>query len=412
LTASPRPGYHHGTLRSIRRFALPSILFVAAASTVVAGAAFGYTPPPLMKADVNLQDSNTCKACHLDITEQWEHSAHSKADRNKNELFGRMYFFSLKQTRGATLIACGPCHETASFVNQDFEGLRDVSKEGVTCVYCHSISGPGDPKGIPPYLIDLTAYQGTIRTPTPTKSHKSAYSGYLTKADYCGSCHNYSNQHGVKIGDTYGEWQRSVYAKQGVTCQSCHMPGGPGRNSSEGPARPRVADHSFDHDALAKARPNATKLALTGARNGADSVRVYATLTNSGWGHSMPTGNDQNLVLLRIRALDSTGKILWENDPFTEWSVSIFGIVLADELGTWPADTWNATKTLSNRRIKAGASARVRYDIPTAGAKGPITIQAHALYRQSKPVTLEAYGLSEEQYGQERTLAEATAKVP
>lgn len=412
MTVSPRPRYHHVTLRSIRHLSLPSIVLLVAASTALPGVAFGYTPPPLVRSDLNLQSSTTCKACHLDITEQWERSAHSKADRNRNELFGRMYFFSLKQTRGATMIACGPCHETASFVTQDFEGIREVSKEGVACVYCHSIKGPGDPKGVPPYLLDVTAYQGTIRTPTVTPAHKSAYSGYLLKAEYCGSCHSYKNQHGVKIADTYGEWQRSAYAKQGITCHSCHMPGRAGRNSSDGPMRPRVADHSFDHETLAAARPNAAKLTLTGTRNGRDSVRVYATLTNSGWGHSMPTGNDQNLVLIRVRALDSSGKILWENDPFSEWSVSIFGLVLADELGTWPADTWNAVKILSDRRIKAGGAARVRYDIPTEAAKGPIVVQAYALYRQSKPQTLEAYGLSEEQYGQERSLAEATTKVP
>lgn len=412
MTDSVPPRYHQATLRSIRSVSLPSILLAVAASTAIAGVAFAYTPPPLMRSDINLQPAGTCKTCHLDITEQWERSAHSKADRNSNELFGRMYFYSLKQTRGATMIACGPCHETASFVNQDFEGMREVSKEGVACVYCHSIKDPGDPKGIPPYLLDLTAYQGTIRVPTPTPAHKSAYSSYLTKSDYCGSCHSYSNQHGVKIADTYGEWLRSPYAKQGISCHSCHMPGGPGRNSSNGPVRPRVADHSFDHDVLAAARPNAAKLTVTGARNGRDSVRVYATLTNAGWGHSMPTGNDQNLVLLRVRALDADGKILWENDPFSEWNVSVFGLILADELGTWPADTWNAIKILSDRRIKAGASARVRYDIPTAGAKGPIVVQVHALYRQSKPQTLQAYGLSEEQYGRERSLAEAVAKVP
>ena len=412
MTGSPGPGYHHGTLRSIRPRHLSSLLLAAAAATVLAGAAFAYTPPPLIRIDLNLQSAGSCKGCHLDITEQWERSAHSKADRSKNELFGRMYFYSLKQTRGATMIACGPCHETTSFVNQDFEGLREVAKEGVACVYCHSIKGPGDPKGIPPFFLDITAYHGSIRTPTPTTSHKSAYSNYGAKSEYCGGCHTYSNQHGVKIADTFGEWQRSAYAKRGITCQSCHMPGVPGRNSSEGPMRPRVANHSFDHDALAAARPNAARLAVTGARNGRDSIRVFATLTNSGWGHSMPTGNDQKLVLIRIRALDAEGKILWENDPFAEWSVSVFGLVLADELGTWPADTWNAIKILSDRRIKAGGSARVRYDIPIEGAKGPIIVQAQALYRQSKPQTLEAYGLSEEQYGQERTLAEAVAKVP
>lgn len=412
MTASARPRYHHVTLRSIRRLSVRSLFLAAAATTAITGVALAYTPPPLMKSEINLQGAATCKGCHLDITEQWQRSGHAKADRNVNELFGRMYFYSMKQTRGRTLIACGPCHETSSFVNQDFEGMREVSKEGVACVYCHAVAGPGDAKGIPPYTLHLAAYQGTIRNPVPTTSHKSAYTGYLVKSDFCGGCHTYSNQHGVKIADTFGEWQRSIYAKQGVTCQACHMPGKAGRNSSEGPVRPRVADHSFDHDALAQARPGAVRLTVTGARNGRDSVRVYATLTNKGWGHSMPTGNDQNLVLIRIRALDAAGKILWENDPFQEWNVSVFGLVLADELGTWPADTWNAVKTITDRRIKAGASARVRYDIPTEGASGPITIQAQALYRRSKPQTLEAYGLSEETYGQERTLAEAVGKVP
>jgi hypothetical protein len=380
---------------------------------LMAWGACGYTPPPLFRENVNLQPASTCRQCHLDITDQWTASAHSKADRTKNLLFGRMYFYSLKQTRGATMIACGPCHETASFVNQDFEFVRDVSQEGVTCVYCHAVSGPGAPKGIPSYTLDLAAYQGTIRSPAPTSSHKSAYAPFLSQAEFCGNCHSYSNQHGVKIADTYGEWKRSRYAKQGITCQSCHMPGGPGRNSTQGPARPRVANHSFSVDALTASRPRAATLTLTGTRvHGRDSLRVYATVTNTGWGHALPTGNDQNLALVRIRVLDSAGKIVWENDPFEEWNVSVFGLILADELGNWPADTWNAVKTISDRRIKAGGSARVRYDVPVSGTTGALRVQAQLLHRGAKPMTITAYGLDEETYGAERTLAEATLRVP
>jgi hypothetical protein len=174
-----------------------------------------------------------------------------------------------------------------------------------------------------------------------------------------------------------------------------------------------VADHSFSIDALAASRPHSATLTLTGARRpGADTLRVFALATNTGWGHSLPTGNDQNLALIRIRVTGADGKIVWENDPFTEWNVSVFGLILADELGNWPADTWNAVKTLSDRRIKAGASARVRYDIPLSGTKGALKVEAHLLYRRSKPLTLTAYGLDENTYGAERTLAEATLRVP
>ena len=92
--------------------------------------------------------------------------------------------------------------------------------------------------------------------------------------------------------------------------------------------------------------------------------------------------------------------------------VSVFGLILADELGSWPADTWNAVKTLADRRIKAGGGARVRYDVPLNGAKGALRVQAQFVYRRSKPTTIEAYGLDESTVGAERTLAEATLRVP
>jgi hypothetical protein len=191
------------------------------------------------------------------------------------------------------------------------------------------------------------------------------------------------------------------------------MPGGPGRNSYLGPARPRVADHSFDHDALSAARPNAATLKLRAERGrSGDSLRVFAIATNSGWGHSLPTGNDQNLALLRVRVLGPSGNIVWENDPFSEWQVSIFGLILADELGNWPVETWNATSIVTDRRIKAGQSARVRYDVPIGDEKGPFRIEAQLLFRGARPATIQAYGLTEEAYGMERVLAEAALTAP
>ena len=372
--------------------------------------ALAYTPPPGYRQDVNLQASATCKSCHIDITEQWSGSSHAMADRNKNLLFGRMYFYSLKQTRGATMVACGPCHETTTFVNQDFENLRDVSGEGVTCVFCHAIDGPA-PSGTPPVSLDLSAYSGTIRSPLPNRTHKSKYTAFLATSDFCGACHKYSNQYGVEISDTYGEWKRSKYPKLGLTCQSCHMPGSAGRNSSEGPVRPRVANHAFDHDALAAARPNAVLLKLRGEKRGPDSLRVFATVTNAGWGHSLPTGNDQNIAILRVRVKSASGEILWENDPFADWDVAVFGIILADELGNAPADTWSARTMVANRRIKAGASAQVRIDAPVPGAKGPLTVEAQFLQRRARPDAVQLYGLPDS-YDAERVLAESKLSVP
>ena len=398
-------GYAFRTLRPQRIVALIAIL----ASVFSAGTASAYTPPPVFREKVNLQSGKTCKGCHIDITEQWERSAHAKADRSRNLLFGRMYFYSLKQTRGGTMVACGPCHETASFVNQDFENFREVSAEGVACVFCHSIDGSAD-HGKPPVSLDLSAYFGTVRVPMPNATHKSKFAPFLGTSEFCGSCHKYSNQHGVEISDTYGEWKRSKYAKLKVTCQSCHMPGGAGRNAAEGPVRARVANHAFDHEALAGARPNAVTMKLRGERRG-DSLRVFATVTNAGWGHSLPTGNDQNVAILRVRVMSKAGEILWENDPFEDWRVSVFGVLLADEYGNAPAETWNARKVVLNRRIKAGESAQVRHDAPLGGATGALRVEAQFLLRRARPETISLYGLPDS-YDAERVLAETTLSVP
>ena len=410
MTLLPSAGYHSRILRPLGAVSViwGFVLFV------LAPAAAAYTPPPLFRGTANVQPAEVCKNCHLDITEQWERSSHARADRSRNLLFGRMYLNSLKHTRGKTMLACGPCHETVPFVNQDFNTLRAVSTEGVACAYCHAIEGPGESYGIPPFTLDLAHYFGTIRTPVFTNSHGSAYSAYIKTSEYCGGCHAYKNQYGVRISDTYGEWKRSKYAKQGVTCQSCHMPGGPGRNSYLGPARPRVADHSFSPELAESARPGKAvgfTLRAEKVRSG-DSLRVLAFVSNTGWGHSLPTGNDQKVVLIRIRVLTQAGGIVWENDPFTEWNTSIFGVILADELGAWPAETWTATSVLADRRIKAGQSAIVRYDAPLGDKKGPYKVEAQLLFRGARPNTIEAYDLNDDVYGVERVLAEASLQVP
>ncbi len=402
-------GYDLGTLIRNRIRTTPIVQSLVLPAVALAVSA--YTPPRLLQTTLNPQSAKTCGPCHVDITSQWTVSAHASADRNQNLLFGRMYFRSLKETRGGTMVKCGPCHETVSFVSDDFERLRDVSTEGVTCVYCHAISGPGPPEGIPPFTLDLGAYQGTIRRPVPVKDHKSAYAAIVTKSEFCGGCHQYQNQNGILISDTFGEWKRSKYAKLGVTCQKCHMPGGPGRNSSLGPVRPRVADHSFPGPERYRALQDAATLTLRPGKRDADTLRVLATVANVGAGHAIPTGNDQHLLLIRMRASDSEGHIVWENDPFQDWDRSVFGLLLANDLGSYPAETWTAAKVLSDRRIQAGASAQSRFAIPVRDARGPLRVEAQLLYRRARPETIHTYGLPDDVYGAERRVAEATLQV-
>jgi len=371
LTPLLRPGYHDRTLiraSTLRHRQLALLVLCLAASA--------YTPPPLLRTNVNPQGGQSCLSCHVDITQQWATSAHAQADRKFNLLFGRMYFASLQETRGKTMVKCAPCHETESYITNDFEKMRPVSEEGVACVFCHSITGPGQKDAVPPVTIEIGPYVGPIRMAVTVKDHTSKYSALISKSEFCGSCHQYENQNGILISDTFGEWKRSKYAKAGVTCQSCHMPGGPGRVSSMGPMRPRVADHSFPGPDKNRALQESATLVLKLGKRGPETLHVVAVVTNVGAGHAMPTGNDQHLLLIRMRATDQEGHLLWENDPFRDWSTSIFGLVLANDLGAFPAETWAAAKVVADRRIQAGQSAQAAYEIPVGDAKGTAKIEA------------------------------------
>jgi hypothetical protein len=90
----------------------------------------------------------------------------------------------------------------------------------------------------------------------------------------------------------------------------------------------------------------------------------------------------------------------------------MFGVILADELGVWPAETWTAASVLVDRRIQAGASATSRYDVPIGDNKGPFTIEAQLTHRRARPSTIATYDLDEDVYGAERLLAETSLKVP
>ena len=254
--------------------------------------------------------------------------------------------------------------------------MREVSQEGVTCVYCRRLRS-GAPKGILLHARPLAAYHGTIRNPV-ANARTSRPTRPTSRSEFCGACHAYSNQNGVTISDTYGEWKRSRYAKQGVTCQTCHMPGGRAELQRRARApRVRITRSTRPSSRLAPERghPDPDRVARVPGR---DSLRIYATATNTGWGHSLPTGNDQNLALIRSacsarrqdrlgeRPLHRVERVGLRTDP-------------RGRAGNWPADTWNAVNDPERSSHQAGGSARVRFDVPVSGTTGPFEVQAQLL---------------------------------
>ena len=90
----------------------------------------------------------------------------------------------------------------------------------------------------------------------------------------------------------------------------------------------------------------------------------------------------------------------------------MFGLLLANDLGAYPAETWTAAKVLVDRRIAAGMSVQSLFHIPIHGAKAPFIVQAALLHRRARPDAIQAYDLPEDVYGYERKMAEAEIRVP
>ena len=53
--------------------------------------------------------------------------------------------------------------------------------------------------------------------------HASQRQPYIKTSQFCGECHDVVTPTGVRNEEAFSEWQTSPAAKQGITCQMCHM---------------------------------------------------------------------------------------------------------------------------------------------------------------------------------------------
>ncbi|MFI5312035.1 MAG: hypothetical protein ACHQQ3_12420, partial [Gemmatimonadales bacterium] len=139
-----------------------------------------------------------------------------------------------------------------------------------------------------------------------------------TKALVCAGCHEFRNGDGVPIITTYSEWEQSTAAKDGRTCQTCHM--GLTRANVVDPKVKRLAmsrvnlhevpgGHSLEqlHKALA--------VSMRPSRDGNDLV-LEIQIANKGAGHAVPTGMPGRRVTLAVNVRTSDGKTASEKRTY------------------------------------------------------------------------------------------------
>jgi hypothetical protein len=339
-----------------------------------------------------------------------------------------LYLYELaladEQTDGQVGPFCLKCHSpigdllgetTAPTGKGDGSALSEIAKEGVTCDFCHTVSGktadwPGNSSfESDPGLVKRGPYRDST-----SPGHDTAYSELHTTSEFCGMCHDVNHPvNGLALEATYTEWAEGEWANLGIQCQDCHMTPEPGHGQPEpgvaatfGPEREQVWEMSFtgpnavfgdteDAEALLK-KAAQLELTIEGAGSGSvqsgDELSALVKVKNVGAGHYLPTGlTDVRRMWLEVRA-EASGK-----EPVVLGTVE-YRTIFADASGNHEdVPVWFAESVYSDRRIPPAGIANERIDFAwPEGLSGDTRVVAELKYMSFTQELADKAGLEVE----------------
>lgn len=189
------------------------------------------TPPPtradsleiFRKAFLSPED---CKGCHPRHYEDWSISMHAYAVIDP--VFHSLNKLGQEQTQGRLGEFCVACHAPfAPLLQETKDGLPNqnlspVAAGAVSCDGCHKIESYVPGHGITKFRTDK-AVAGSIEDPQFTAFHQSVFDPRFAVGEICSGCHDVVNSRGVRVEQTFTEWNNSLYPRQIIECQTCHM---------------------------------------------------------------------------------------------------------------------------------------------------------------------------------------------
>lgn len=248
-----------------------------------------------------LNPSARCGDCHRQIYEMWKRSVH--AGSVTDPVFAASYMRAYQETAGKAREICLRCHAPAAVLSGDLDLREPNSREGITCDFCHSIVSVNLERRDRPFRVVL---DGVKRGPLPdavSPAHPVAKSDVHQSAELCAGCHEYVSPDGLPLLSTYTEWQTSSQAREGKTCQHCHMPMTPGQTvkPSLGIYRTEINLHDISGGHSAdQVRKAATARILRVQREQRTVAAVEVEVANVGSGHSIPTGLPTRKLILEV----------------------------------------------------------------------------------------------------------------
>ena len=258
------------------------------------------SPPKLVQGKFN--SARACGACHQAIFDRWSKSMH--ANSFVDPVFRSALYKAHYESQGAAAAICLRCHSPTVTVSKDFYGTGDVSREGVTCDFCHTVGALTESASGVQYTLDWTQKHGPYQK-TSSPAHAVGYRPFFETSEFCGGCHDMSTADGTVVFSTYSEWKASKYAKEGRQCHDCHMPRLSGPTVKEG--KDTTGHDVFnDHRLFGGHEPTQVKRAVTikveSLTRDAERVQAVISVENSGAGHFVPTGIPSRKLVLTVTA--------------------------------------------------------------------------------------------------------------
>lgn len=323
-----------------------------------------------------LTSSAICAQCHQEIHSMWRRSMHGKSF--SDPIFQVSYMRAYLETGGKARRTCLRCHAPAAALTGDLEVADPISREGITCDYCHSISAVDLSRSSGPFEVHLDGIKRGPLGDAHSPAHEVARSPLHESAEFCAGCHEYTTPQGLTVFSTYSEWKASRYAKEGRPCQSCHMPSMPGSTvrADLGVRRREINLHNISggHSADQVRRAASAKI-LRVERESPDRAVVEVEVANVGSGHAIPTGLPTRKLVLQVLLLVDGREVQHFDRTYQRTLLDREGMRIVDDHRT----ILEGYKLLDDTRLQPGERRIERFAAPVS-TRGRLGAEIHLDY--------------------------------
>lgn len=236
-------------------------------------------PPSAFRPEESSLAPEACGQCHHRQLEDWRASLHSKT-------MGpgiRWQFHLMAPADANTCMHChAPLAEQKALMALEIGWPNapaspppayvphDLHRRGLVCAACHI---RGHVRFGPP------ARDGRLTGREPGLPHGGfVATPAFQDSQFCAACHQFGEDgprlNGKLLQNTYEEWRASRYARESISCQSCHMP---------------ERRHLWRGIHDAEMVRSAVTVHLMFSQNTNKQTEARATIKNSGAGHHLPT---------------------------------------------------------------------------------------------------------------------------